>query len=87
MFDTAAQPGAPTADASAPILQFVAFEVLPIEDGDFRVSLTSTYLDEANLEFISDDLEIVRVTTIDDAVSVIRRSLVGALHAHRRKEH
>jgi hypothetical protein len=87
MFDTAARESASPSDLDAPTLQFVAFEVLPIANGDLSVSLSSTYLDEENLEFINEDVETVRVTTIDEAVSMIRRSLTDALRAHQRKEH
>jgi hypothetical protein len=70
-----------------PVLQFVAFEIGPTADGGLRVSLASTFLDEANLEFLAEDIETIRVGDIEEAVSVIRRSLMDALHAHAGKEH
>jgi hypothetical protein len=70
-----------------PALQFVAFEIAPTADGGLRISLASTFLDEANLEFLNEDIETVRVANIDEAVSVIRRGLMDALKAHVRKEH
>jgi hypothetical protein len=70
-----------------PALQFVGFEVAPAADGGLRVSLASTFLDEANLEFLAEDIETIRVGNIEEAVSVIRRSLMDALHAHVGKEH
>ena len=68
-------------------LQFVSFEVGPTADGGLRISLASTFLDEVNLEFLAQDIESIRVANIDEAVSVIRRSLMDALHAHAGKEH
>jgi hypothetical protein len=70
-----------------PALQFVSFEVGPSADGSLRLSLASTFLDEANLEFLAEDIETVCVGNIEEAVSVIRRSLMDALHAHVGKEH
>jgi hypothetical protein len=70
-----------------PALQFVSFEVGPSAGGGLRVSLASTFLDEANLEFLAEDIETVSVANIEEAVSVIRRSLMDALHAHAGEEH
>jgi hypothetical protein len=70
-----------------PELQFVSFEVGPTADGGLRISLASTFLDEANLEFLAEDIETIRVGNIEEAVSVIRRSLMDALHAHVGREH
>jgi hypothetical protein len=69
-----------------PSLQFVAFQVAPSADGSLRVSLASTFLDEENLEFLSEDIETVAAANIEEAVSVIRRGLMDALHAHVQKE-
>ena len=68
-------------------LQFVAFEIAPIADGGLRISLASTFLDEASLEFLNEDIETIRVTNIEEAVSVFRRGLMDALKAHVQKEH
>ena len=70
-----------------PTLQFVAFEIAPTADGGLRISLASTFLDEANLEFLNEDIESIRVANIDEAVSVFRRGLMDALKAHVQKEH
>jgi hypothetical protein len=70
-----------------PALQFVSFEVGPTANGGLRVSLASTFLDEANLEFLAEDIETVVAANIEEAISVIRRSLMDALHAHVGKEH
>jgi hypothetical protein len=68
--------------AAVPILQFVSFEVLPIAGGSFRVTASGTYLDEATLEFIADDVETVCASTLDEALAAIRRSLTDALQAN-----
>jgi hypothetical protein len=70
-----------------PELQFVSFEVGPTADGGLRVSLASTFLDGVNLEFLAEDIETVVAANIEEAVSVIRRSLMDALCAQTRKEH
>jgi hypothetical protein len=70
-----------------PILQYVAFEIAPTADGGLRISLASTFLDEVNLEFISEDIEVVGAANIDEAVAVFRRGLMDALKAHVQKEH
>jgi hypothetical protein len=71
--------------AAQPILQFVSFEVLPIEGGSLRVSASGTYLNEGTLEFVADDVETVSASTVDEALAVIRRSLTSALQAHGRE--
>jgi hypothetical protein len=86
MFDTARpEDGSPSGDSV--VFQFAAFEIGPTARGQLTVSLSSTYLDESSLEFLADDIETVCVSSIDDAVAVIRRSLTDALHAHDSKEH
>jgi hypothetical protein len=70
-----------------PALQFVAFEVAPSADGSLRVALASTFLDESNLEFVSEDVEVIGVANIEEALSVMRRGLMDALYAHVGKEH
>jgi hypothetical protein len=87
MFDVTAREGLPPPRSVTPSMQFISIEVLPTADGLLCVSLTGTSVDEETLEFINDDIESVRVATIEEAVSVIRRSLTDALHAHMRKEH
>jgi hypothetical protein len=85
MFDTTTRESV-ASHPDPPILQFVAFEVGPTTDGGLSVSLASTFLDETNLEFLSEDIEVSRVANIDEAVSVIRRGLMDALKAESQKE-
>jgi hypothetical protein len=85
MFDTPIG-ASPACHPDPPILQFVAFQVGPTADGGLTVSSASTFLDETNLEFLSEDIEIVRVANIEEAVSVIQRGLMDALKAQLQKE-
>jgi hypothetical protein len=86
MFDTVARESAPPVPTGVPILQFVSFEVLPLAGGELRVSSSGAYLDEESLEFLADEVETFCVPTIDEVLSVIRRSLTDALCAHDVKE-
>lgn len=79
MFDTAARGSVPPASPVVPIFQFLTIEVMKTGDGLLNVSLAATSLDETNLEFINDDTESVRVPSIDEALSVIRRGISDAL--------
>jgi len=47
-------------------------EVAPATDGSLWVTSTSTYVDEAILEFINDDIEHVRAASLDDAMVTMR---------------
>jgi hypothetical protein len=72
-FDIAA--GA-NAAAHSPI-QFVNIEITPLVGGEFSVVMQGTLLDEAELEFISQDLANARVGTLDEALSVIRHNVAA----------
>jgi hypothetical protein len=68
--------------ASAPLLsdpQFLSIEVAPATDGSLWVTSTGTYVDEANLEFINDEIEHVRAASLDEAMMVIRRIITDTL--------
>jgi hypothetical protein len=75
-----------TARPDPPILQFVSFQVAPLADGGLSIAMAGTYLDESDFQFLNDDVESLRVSTIGEAVSLIRNSLVTALKAHLQKE-
>jgi hypothetical protein len=79
--------GDPSPRPSALSLQFIAFELLPIADGALRLSQSSTYLDEGQLEFVNDVVETKTIWTIEEAVAAIRSNLTEALATHLRKEH
>jgi hypothetical protein len=61
-------------------LQFVNIEITPIVGGRFAVSMQATLLDEDELEFVGEDLAHVQVSTLDEAMAVIRQN-VGILQA------
>jgi hypothetical protein len=85
MFDSVCESA--SSQPGPPVLQFVAFQVTPLADGGLQVSLAATFLDEAELEFIGEDIETVRVSSIDEAVAAIRRRLVEALQVSTPTEH
>ena len=67
--------------------QFLSIEIAPAIDGSLWVSSTGTYVDEAKLEFINDEIEHIRVGSLDDAMSVIRRIVSDTLLSHRKERH
>jgi hypothetical protein len=87
MFDAMVSDGAALQAPPPVILQFVSFQVAPLADGGLQISLGGTFLDEAVLEFVGEEIETLRVSTIDEAVAAIRRSLTDALKAHKQTEH
>ena len=64
------------APASLP-LQFVHIEVTPVAGGRFAVAMQATLLDEAQLEFVGEDLGNQHVGTIEELLAVIRRGVAG----------
>jgi hypothetical protein len=64
-------------------LQFVNIEIAPLIDGQFSVVMQATLLDEAELQFVGQDLASERVTTLDEALAIIRANVgsLAAVHA------
>lgn len=60
-------------------LQFITVEIMPTGDGVVAVSLLGSYLDEERFEFINDEIAAVRTGTLDEAMTVIRNAVAGAL--------
>jgi hypothetical protein len=61
------------AKAPAPLpLQFVNIEITPIVGGRFAVAMQATLLDETDFEFVGEDLAHAHVSTIEEALTVIR---------------
>jgi hypothetical protein len=58
-------------------LQFVNIEITPLMGGQFSVVMQGTTLDEAEFEFVSQDLANARVGTLDEALSVIRQNVAA----------
>jgi hypothetical protein len=56
-------------------LQFINIEITPLIDGKYSVAMQATLLDEEQLEFIGQDLAHEHVTTLDEALTIIRRNV------------
>jgi hypothetical protein len=56
------------------------------DDGLLSVSVMGKFLDELRLEFMSGDIDDAKVSSIDEALSVIRRALANALPSTMPKE-
>ena len=67
--------------------QFLSIEVAPTPDGSLWVTSTGTYVDDAKLEFINDDIEHVRAASLDEAIAVIRRIITDTLLSHHKEGH
>jgi hypothetical protein len=79
MFDTATRDSAPFPLSPLPELQFVSVQIMPTDDGLLSVSVMGNFLDQLRLEFMSGDIDDAKVSTIDEALIVIRRALANAL--------
>lgn len=68
--DTAAGTTAPT-----PLpLQYVSIKLMPLVGGKLSVAMEATLLDEAELQFVGEDLAHARVDTLDEAIAIIRQN-------------
>ena len=56
-------------------LQFVSIEIMPVVGGKLSVTMQATLLDEADFEFVGQDLAHERVDTIEQVLAVIRDSM------------
>jgi hypothetical protein len=69
-FDTAAGAKGP-----APLpLQHINIEITPIVGGKLAVAMQATLLDETDLEFIGEDLAHAHVSSVEEALAVIREN-------------
>lgn len=87
MFDIRARDDVPPAAPRPLALQFLSIEVMPTTAGEFSVSVSGTYLDERELEFINDEIECARAESAEDVVNAIRRALSAAFPSEPKKEH
>lgn len=78
MFEKMAHANRPT-QIPGPVLQFVSVEIMPTHDGLLSVSLAGTYLDEERLEFVNDEFDGAKVSSIEEALAVIGRLLSTTL--------
>ena len=67
-------PAATPPSAAHPI-QFVHIEIAPLIDGQYSVDMQATLLDEADLQFVGQDLTHQRVATLDEALTIIRDNM------------
>jgi hypothetical protein len=66
------------ADQPAPLpLQYVSIELMPVVGGKLSVAMQATLLDEAELEFVGQDLASAHVDTIEEALAVIRQNVAA----------
>ena len=68
--DTAAGTTAPAALA----LQYLNIKLIPIVGGKLSIAMEATLLDEAELQFVGEDLAHARVDTLDEAIAIIRKN-------------
>jgi hypothetical protein len=62
--------------ASAPNpLQFVDIQITPLIDGQYSIVMQATLLDEEELEFVGQDLANAHVSTLDEALAIIRENV------------
>jgi hypothetical protein len=86
MFDTTTRDNVVLPLSSLPVLQLVAIEVMPTGDGFFSVSLAGTYLDEECLQLLNGEIDGAKVSSIEEALIVIRRALADAFQSAPSKE-
>jgi hypothetical protein len=66
------------AEVSAPLpLQHITVEITPIVGGKLAVAMQATLLDEAELEFVGEDLAHAHVDTVEQALALIRDNVAG----------
>ncbi len=87
MFDIRAREDVPPAAPRRLALQFLSIEVMPTTSGALSVSVSGTYLDERELEFINDEIESIRAESVEDVVNAIRRALAAAFPSEPKTEH
>jgi hypothetical protein len=56
-------------------LQFVDIQITPLIDGQYSVVMQATLLDEEELEFVGQDLANAHVSTLDEALAIIRENV------------
>ncbi len=77
MLDTHGRAPAARSPAIPRDVEFYRIELAPIADGNIHVSLTATTVDEEEPQLLDREIASDRVATIDDALALIRRSIVA----------
>jgi hypothetical protein len=60
---------------SRSLVEFYTIELAHLADGTMHVSLTATTVDEEEPQLLCQEIVSERVTSIDDALAVIKRSV------------
>jgi hypothetical protein len=58
-------------------VEFYSIEIAELADGTFSVSMTATTVDEEEPQLLNQQIASERVASIDDALAVIRKGVVG----------
>lgn len=61
-----------TNSSSAPAIEFVTMQLMPLADGLISVSMKSTTFDEKELELIDQEIADERVASLDELFSLVR---------------
>jgi len=56
-------------------IQFVNIEIAPLVGGEYSVVMQATLLDEQALAFVAEDLASEHVSTLDQALALIRQNV------------
>jgi hypothetical protein len=56
-------------------VEFYSVEIAELADGTFSVLMTATMVDDEEPQLLSQEIASDRVTSIDDALAVIKRTL------------
>jgi len=58
-------------------IEFYTIELAQLADGAYRVSMTATTVDDEEPQLLCPEITSGRVTSIDDALAVIKNSIAG----------
>ncbi len=78
--------GATAPSRPNPSIEFVTIQLMPLSDGHLSVSLKSTIFDETEFELLDQDIADERVTTLDDALALIKAHVRVVPQTSSRKE-
>ena len=74
MLDIRAGASAPSKPPIPPI-EFVTIQLMPLADGNISVLLKATRFDEVEFDLLDDEIANEHVTTIDEALTLIRANI------------
>jgi hypothetical protein len=67
----------PEAKAAWKAVEFYTIELSQLADGGLLVSMMATTIDEEEPQLLSQEITRERVTSIDDALAVIKKGVTG----------